>query len=92
MKSKRRAENPDWISYPTEKDAPGSNMQVHEVVNNSGLEISLNVVDDDLTAHVDQFDVGQILLRNGLVHLLVVHNPRFEVLDGLLWIHVLVVR
>lgn len=51
----------------------------------------MDVVDDDLTAHVDQFDIRQVFLRDRLVRLSVVENTRFKVLDRLLWIHVLVI-
>ena len=66
-------------------------MQVHQVVDNSRLKISLDVVDDDLAAHVDQLDICQIVLRDRLIGLSVVDDSRLEVFDRLFWIHVLVI-
>lgn len=67
-------------------------MQVHQVIDNSRLKISLDVVDDDLAAHVDQFDICQVFLRDRLIGLSVVDDSRLEVLDRLFRIHVLVIR
>lgn len=50
-------------------------MEVHCEVDDPRLQIIRHLVDHDLRADVDKFDIGQIRLRKGLIHLLVVPNP-----------------
>lgn len=50
-------------------------MEVHCEVDDSRLQVIGHLVDHDLRADVDKFDVGQIRFRKCLVHLLVVPNP-----------------
>lgn len=66
-------------------------MQVHQVVYDPGLQVSLDTVDDDLASNVDQLDIRQVFLGNCLVSLSVMDNAGFEVLHGLLRIHVFVI-
>ena len=49
-------------------------MKIHEVVNNSALQVILNTVDDDLLAHINQFHICQVLfiLVDCLINLLIV--------------------
>ena len=56
-------------------------MEVHEVIDDSALEVVFDLVDDDLSTDVDQLDVCKILLIlvDGLVHLLVFLDPVAEV-------------
>jgi len=78
-------------TYSTEKNAPGGNVQVHQVVYDPGLQVSLDMVDDNLTSNVNQLDIRQVFLGNRLVSLSVMDNASLKVLHGLLWIHVFVI-
>lgn len=59
-------------------------MQVHEVIYNAGLEVVVDLVDDDLGANIHNLDIRQVLLVairiDGLIDLLVVADaiPKVE--------------
>lgn len=70
-------------------------MEVHEVVDNTTLEVVANAVDDDLLPHVHNLEEGQILLVavfvERLVHLFVVAYAIAEVESGRFGILALVI-
>lgn len=65
-------------------------MQIHEVVDNTTLEIVLNAVDDDLLANVHQLQVGVAVLIavgvNSLVDFFIVLDAIAKVLGRFFWI------
>lgn len=67
-------------------------MEVHCEINDPRLKVIRHLVDYDLRADVDEFDIGQIRLRKGLIHLLVVPNPIPEVSRRLLRILADIIR
>jgi len=68
-------------------------MQVHEIVNNPTLQVVLNRIDDNLLAHIHNFQVCKIalILIDCLVDLLVVANTLTEILCSRLGILAFVV-
>lgn len=68
-------------------------MEVHEVVDDSALEVVFDLVDDDLLAHIDQLHVCQVLLVlvDGLVDLLIVPYPVPKVQRSRFWILTLII-
>ena len=69
-------------------------MEIHEVVDNSTLKVVLDLVDDDLLAHIDQLHVRQVLLVliDRLVNLLVIaysvpkiQRSRLRILALIVW-------
>ena len=68
-------------------------MQVHQEVTDPALQIIPDTVQDDATTDVDEFDVGEAILRlvDGLVDLFVVANSITKVLDGHVGVQALVV-
>lgn len=71
-------------------------MKVHKIIHYTTLKVILDAVDDDLSSHVHDLEVGQMILVpvgvDGLVHLFVVADAVSEVERGLLWVLALVVR
>lgn len=65
-------------------------MQVHEIIDNSTLEVVLDAVDDDLFADIHELEVGVFVLIavtiDGLVDLLVHLDTITKVLGGFFWI------
>lgn len=59
-------------------------MQVHQVIYNAGLEVVVDLVDDDLSANIHNLDICEVLLVairiDGLIDLLVVADaiPKVE--------------
>ena len=68
-------------------------MKVHEIIDNSALQIVFDLVDDDLLAHIDQLHVCQVpfILIDGLVNLLIVPYPVPKVQCSRFWILTLVI-
>jgi hypothetical protein len=69
-------------------------MEIHKEVDNTALQVILDLVDDDLMSDVDQLDVGQVsfVFVNGFVHLFVVSDSVSEVLCSGFWVLPSVVR
>ena len=63
-------------------------MEIHEVVDDSALQVVLYLVDDDLLAHIDQFHICQVLfiLIDCLVHLFIIPYPVAKVHCSCFWI------
>ena len=63
-------------------------MKVHQVVDNSALQVILNLVDDDLLSNIDQLHVCQVLfiLIDRLVNLLIIPYPVPKVQCSRFWI------
>lgn len=59
-------------------------MEIHEVVDNSRLQIILYTVDYDMLAHIHDFQIRQVTLSfvNRLIDLFVVANAVPEVLGS----------
>ena len=59
-------------------------MQVHEIVNYAALQIVLDLVDDDMLADVDEFDIGQVffVVADCLVDFFVVADAIPEILGS----------
>ena len=59
-------------------------MEVHEIVDDAALQVVFDLVDDDVFADVDEFDIGQVffVVSNGLVDLFVVADSVPEILSG----------
>ena len=68
-------------------------MKVHEVVNNSALQVILNLVDDDLLAHINQLHVCRVLfiLIDRLINLLIVPYPVPKIQCRRFWVLSLIV-
>ena len=68
-------------------------MKVHEIVDDSALEVVFDLVDDDLLAHIDQLYVCQVLLIliDGLVNLLIIPYPVPKVQCSRFWILTLII-
>lgn len=83
----------DGVTYSREPDAARLDVQIHQVVDYTTLEIVLDAVDDDIGSDISQFDISQVLffLINRLVDLFVLGNAVQEVLGGQLGILVLIV-
>lgn len=56
-------------------------VNVHEEENDPALQISLDVVDDDLLSNIDYLDVGEAWILNWLVKLLVACDTCVKVFD-----------
>ena len=69
-------------------------MEVHEVVDDSALQVVLDLVDYDSASHIDQLDICKVLLIliDCLVHLLVLLNAIAKVPARFFWILPHVVR
>ena len=63
-------------------------MKVHEVVDDSALQVVLNLVYDDLLAHVNQFHICQILFIfiDCLINLLIISYPISKVQRSSFWV------
>lgn len=59
-------------------------MKVHQIVDHSALKVVSYLVDDDLSSHVDQLHICEILLVfvNGLIDLLVVADSISKIPRG----------
>lgn len=83
-------------TYPGEPDRSRSDVKVHQVVDDTALQIILDTVDDDLLAHVHELEVGVLALVavvvQRLVDLLVIADAVPEVLGGLFRVLATVVR
>ena len=72
------------LAVAGEPDRTRANVEIHEVVDDTRLEIVLNLVDNDLFADVDEFDVGEVLFVfvDGLIDFFVVADAVAEILSG----------
>jgi len=68
---------------PGEKDAPGFEVQVHQVEGNAALEVTIDSVQNDLAPNIDYLQIREVRLRNRLVHSLVFFYAAKEVGFGL---------
>jgi hypothetical protein len=82
----------DWkkpsMTYSAYPNAPGLDVQVHEVVHHSRLQIVVYSVDDDLASNIDDLaicHVGLVLVQS-FVHTLVHRYPLSEVDRRLFWV------
>lgn len=70
-------------------------MQIHQVIDNSTLQVILNPVDDDLLANVHDFEIRVVALISvsidGLVHFFVVSDAVSEVLRSFFRVLTLVI-
>jgi hypothetical protein len=68
-------------------------MEVHQIIHHSTLEIVLDLVDNNLLAHVDQLDVGEVafVLVNALIHLLIITDSVAKIGCGRFWVLTLIV-
>lgn len=59
-------------------------MKIHEIVNDSTLQVVSYLVDHNLSAHIDQLHICEILLVfvNGLIHLFIVADPISKIPGG----------
>ena len=83
------------LSVSSEIDCPRSYVDVHQPVDDPGLQVPLVPVHDELLPGVDNLHVGEVtlmLLLHGLINILVVVNSLEEVIKSLFTIHVLVIR
>ena len=72
---------------PREVDRPGRDVDVHDPVDDLGLEVALVLVDHVLLPGVEQLDegeVGLVLLRDRLVDFFIMFYPLKEVGDCLI--------
>lgn len=69
-------------------------MKIHQIVDDSTLQVVSYLVDNHLPAHVDQLHICEILLVfvNGLIHLFVVADPIPKIPGGNFGVLTLVVR
>lgn len=63
-------------------------VDVHEEKDDSALEVALDVVDDDLLADIDELNVREGRVLDGLVVLFVARDARVKVLHGAFWVPV----
>ena len=83
------------LSVSSEIDCSRSNVDVHQPVDNPGLQVPLVPVHDELLPGVDDLHEGEVtlvLLLHRLIDVLVVVNSLEEVIQSLFTIHVLVIR
>lgn len=82
------------VTYPAYPNVSRLNVQVHQVVNYSALEIILYPVDDDLAANIDNLAVCHVrlILIYRFIHPLIHRDTLSEILCRLLRILPLVVR
>ena len=76
-------------------DGPGGDVDIHDPVNNLGLEISLMFVDDILLTSIVQLDKCQVtfcLLGDGFIDCFIVPDSLKEIRDSFVGINALVVR
>ena len=80
-----------YSAYP---NASRLNVQVHQVINHSTLEIVLYPVDNDLTSNVDDLAVCHVrlVLIHRLVYLLIHRDTLSEILCRLLRVLPLIIR
>lgn len=71
-----------------EPDASRLDVEIGQVVDETGLKVVLDEVDDDSIADVDDLHVGEVTLGlvNCLVDLLVVPDAVAKVFSGFLWV------
>jgi len=87
-KEKERKNQRIWRKdpHPDENNAAEADANVHEEEDNAGLEVSLDIVEDDPLGHVTELDEAEVpllLRRNRLKYLGVVLNPGLEIRAGL---------
>ena len=77
-------------TYSREPDRPGSDVQIHEIVNDATLQVVLDTIDDDLLAHVHELEISVLILVtivvNRFVDLLIHLDAVAEILGRLLGI------
>lgn len=82
------------LTYSGEPDGTRLDVNILDVVDQTAGQVIFDLVDDDGRSHVDELDVGVLLLIfvDGFVHLLVVANAVAEIKGSDLRILTLVVR
>ena len=70
---------------PGEEDAPGFEVQIHQIEGDATLEVAIDAVQDDLTSDVDYLEVREVRLGNCLVNGLVLFYTAKEIEFGLFW-------
>lgn len=58
-------------------------MQVRKIVENLALEESMNIVDDDLFAGVDDLDKAEAEILDGRIEWYVVFYPALKIVNGI---------
>ncbi len=80
------SEGENGIAYSRQPDRSGADVKVHQIVDDSALQIVLDPVDDDLFPDIHDLEIRQVILVavvvDGLVHLLVVADSIAEVLGS----------
>ena len=70
---------------PGEEDAPGFEVQIHQVEGNATLEVTVDAIQNDLTPDIDYLEIREVRFGNCLVNSLVLFYAVKEVKFGLFW-------
>lgn len=76
-------------TYTRQPDGTWLDVEIHQIVDNTTLEIVLDTVDDTLLADIHKLQICQVILRlvNSLVDLLIIGDTVTEILCSLLGVH-----